>query len=138
MKFRLVTPEKIALETEIDSVTLPTVTGEVTILPHHAALVSQLGYGELTLRQASGEHLFAVSGGFVSVTNDEVEVLAESADHADEIDTEQAEAAKMRAEKLREAANTELEIAEATVALERALAQIKVAQRKRRHHVRTP
>jgi len=101
-------------------------------------MVSQLGYGELTLRQSGGEHLFAVSGGFVSVAGDEIEILAESADQADVIDIQKAEEAKARAEKLREAANTELEIAEATVALERALAQIKVAQRKHRHHVRTP
>lgn len=138
MKFRLITPEKIALEAEVDSITVPTVTGEITILPQHVALVSQLGSGELTLRQKDREHHYAVSGGFLSVAQDEVEILAESADSADDIDAQQAEAAKERAEKLREEANTEHEIAEATGALEHALAQIKVAQRKRRHHTLTP
>lgn len=133
MKFRLITPEKVAFEAEAQSITLPTVSGEITLLPGHAPLVSQLDHGELVVRGA-GEHVFAVSGGFVSVTGDRVEVLAESADHADEIDAQQAEEAKARAEQLREAARGEMEIADAAAALARALAQLKVVHRKRRHH----
>lgn len=138
MKFRLVTPEKIAFEAETTSVSVPTVMGEITILPHHAALTGQLGSGELIVRDSTSEHVFAVNGGFISVANDEIEVLAESADHADEIDLQKAEEARARAEKLREEAQGEMEIADATAALGRALAQIKVAQRKHRHHARTP
>ncbi len=135
MKFRLITPEKITYEAEISSVTLPTVAGEITVLPGHIPLVSQLGHGELIVRDKQ-EHAFAVSGGFVTVKTDEVEVLAESADHADEIDLQKAEEARARAEKLREAAEGEMELAEAAAALGRALAQIKVAQRKHKHHSR--
>ena len=136
LHFRLITPEKIAFEAAISSVTLPTSTGEITVLPDHLPLMSQLGHGELVVRAKGEEHLFAVSGGFVSITGGSVDVLAEAADHADEVDIQKAEEAKARAEKLREAAQGEEEIATATAALERALAQIKVANRKHKHHSR--
>lgn len=135
MKFRLITPEKVAFESNARGVTLPTTTGEITILPGHIPLVSQLGHGELIVGD-DREHTFAVSGGFASVTGESVDVLAEAADHADEIDLQKAEEAKARAEKLRETAQGEEAIATATAALERALAQIKVAHRKRKHHLR--
>ncbi|MEK7461171.1 MAG: ATP synthase F1 subunit epsilon [Patescibacteria group bacterium] len=135
MKFRLITPERIAFEADIQSITLPTMTGEITVLPGHIPLVSQLGHGELIIRDKQ-EHAFAVAGGFVSVMGETVDVLAESADHADEIDLQKAEEAKARSEKLREAAQGEEELATASAALERALAQIKVAGRKRKHHLR--
>lgn len=134
--FKLVTPERVAFEADLASLTVPTTSGEITILPGHIPLVSQLGHGEMILRDHQ-EHLFAVSGGFLSVLGDTVQVLAESATHADEIDLQKAEEARQRAEKLREAAEGELEIAEAAAALERALAQIKVGQRKHRHHSKT-
>lgn len=137
MKFRLIIPEKVVFEADISSVTIPTDSGEITILPQHVSLTSVLAPGEMTVR-SSKEHIFAVASGFVMVTADQVDVLAEAADHADEIDLQKAEEARARAERLREAAQSEMEIAEATAALERALAQIKVANRKRRHHARTP
>lgn len=135
LTFSLITPEKITFQrTGINSVTIPTTTGEITILPGHIPLVSQIGHGELIIRDDS-EHFFALSGGFVSVANDAVDILAESAIHADEIDLEQAEAARARATKLREEAVGEQAIAEASAALERALTQLRVANRKRRHRV---
>lgn len=133
--FKLVTPERVAFEAELRSLTVPTTSGEITILPGHIPLVSQLGHGEMILRDKT-DHVFAVSGGFISVAGDTVQILAESATHADEIDLEKAEEARQRAEKLRESAQGEMEIAEASAALERALAQIKVGQRKRSHHSR--
>ena len=135
MKFRLITPEKVIVEAEMSSVTLPAATGEITILPGHVPLVAQLGHGEMVIRDDK-EHTYAVAGGFVTVNPEGVQVLAESADHTDEIDSEKAEAARAQAEKLREAAQSEEEIAVATGALERALAQLKVAGRKRKHHTR--
>lgn len=136
MIFRLITPEKVAFEADITSVTIPTETGEITILPGHVPLTSVLASGEMVVRDTQDHH-FAVAGGFVMVTTDRVDILAETADHADEVDLQQAEEARARAENMREAAQGEMEIAEATAALDRALAQIKVSQRKHRHHART-
>lgn len=139
MKLQLVTPEKITFTADITQLTLPTSTGEITILPGHIPLVSQLAHGELVVRDTTGSlHHFAVAGGFLSIMGNNVRVLAESAEHEDEIDLEKAEEAKQRAEKLREEAQSHEEISTALAALERSLAAIKVAQRKHRHRTRTP
>lgn len=138
MKFQLVTPEKIAFEAEVKQLTLPTTSGELTILPGHVPLVSQLAHGALAVQDERGAvHYFAVAGGFLSVTSSGIRILAESADHEDDVDLAAAETAKRRALKLRDEAADHEEIATAVAALERSLAAIRVAQRKHRHRAKT-
>lgn len=135
LKFRLITPDKIAFEADASRVTVPTATGEITILPGHIPLVSQLVHGELTVADAnSKEYHFAVTSGFLSVSGNELKAIVESADNENEIDIQRAEEGRIRAEQLKEKAQSEEEIAIAGASLERALAQIKVAGRKHRHH----
>ena len=86
LKLEIVTPEKRVLEAEVDSVTIPTASGEVGILPNHAPLISALKPGVL-------------SGGFVEVNSNKVSVLADTAETADEIDLELAKADREIAEK---------------------------------------
>lgn len=99
IKFKIVTPEKNIYENEIFQVTIPTVEGEITILPHHIPLVSVLKAGELRLKDKTGEHSLAISGGFLEVKGDnEVVILADHAERVPEIDIQKAEAAKQKAE----------------------------------------
>ena len=138
MKFEITTPERTVYEAEVDSVTVPTSTGEITVLPHHIPLVSQLVPGELTVRQGGEVTHLAVSGGFVEVRQgNEVVILADSAERAEEIDAARAEAARGRAKAAMEANHQDAEkFAEATAGLERSLARLKVAKRARHrgHH----
>ena len=101
LNFQLVTPEKTVLSQEVASLTCPTTMGEITILPHHVPLVAELKAGELHAKTADNQDSFIfVSGGFVQVNADsKVIVLADSAEHHYEIDAQQAEEAKQRAEK---------------------------------------
>lgn len=71
------------------------------ILPNHSALLTTLGFGEVIVRpSAGGEEFFAIGGGFAEVQPTKVIVLADSAEHANEIDIERAEKARERAEQL--------------------------------------
>ena len=71
------------------------------ILPNHSALLTTLGFGEVIVRpSAGGEEFFAIGGGFAEVQPTKVIVLADSAEHADEIDIERAENARREAERL--------------------------------------
>ncbi|MDO8526314.1 MAG: ATP synthase F1 subunit epsilon [Deltaproteobacteria bacterium] len=77
MKLKIVTPEKLILEQEADSVTLPGTEGEMTILPTHAAMTATLKAGKLTYRSGgskSGESL-SIGGGFVEVYKNHVLVI---------------------------------------------------------------
>jgi F-type H+-transporting ATPase subunit epsilon len=76
-----------------------TTEGELGILPGHAPLLGELAAGGVvTIYQSGGAQLLvAVHGGFLSVTEEGVTVLAEVAELADDIDTSRAQAALQRA-----------------------------------------
>ncbi len=84
----IVTPERLAWKGEASALVLPTIDGEVGILPKHEPYVTVLGAGEgrITTLDGSIEYI-AIIGGFVQVRPDRVVVLAESADLSGELDT---------------------------------------------------
>ncbi len=99
LRLEIVTPEKRVLDADVDSVTLPTATGEAGILPNHAPLISALKPGLLTYSAKGSSEKLAVSGGFVEVNSNNVTVLADTAETADEIDLEAARSDREVAEK---------------------------------------
>src|SRR3954471_20024643 len=99
LKLEIVTPEKRVLDAEVDSVTVPTASGEAGILPHHAPLVSALKPGVLAYSVKGSTDRIAVSGGFVEVNNDKVAVLVDVAETAAEIDAATAKNDRESAEK---------------------------------------
>jgi F-type H+-transporting ATPase subunit epsilon len=131
LRLEIVTPEKRVLDAEVDSVTVPTASGEVGILPNHAPLVSALKPGILTYAVKGSSERLAVSGGFVEVNNDKVAVLVDLAETQGDIDLSAAQAAREEAEKSISAAGT-LPADEAEIsreALEHAQARVAVAGR---------
>ena len=123
------------LETEVDSLTLPTELGEITILPNHIPLVANLAPGEIRYKAGSKQDFFAVSGGVIEVRkNHEVVVLADSAEFGHEIDVARAEQARERARKtMSESYKDEKSFAGAAIGLEKHLARLKVARKHRTH-----
>lgn len=85
-------------ESDVESVTLPTPDGLITVLPRHIPLVTLLVPGELKYRKEGAEHFLAVSRGIVEVRpGSQLVILADSAERAEHIDLERAEAARARA-----------------------------------------
>jgi F-type H+-transporting ATPase subunit epsilon len=99
LTLEIVTPDARVYTDTIDSVVIPTVEGEVGILPGHIPLLAQVEHGELRVTKGSDTQLLAVSGGFVEVEGDKVHVLAEHAISEDKIDEKAVEEALKRAEK---------------------------------------
>ncbi len=133
LKLRIITPERVVFDEEnIDSVTLPGVLGEMTILPQHAPIMTELRHGPVLFRRAVEEVDLALSGGFMEVRDDTVIVLADAAERSDEIDLSRAEEARRKAqEELTDRQGT-VDIARAMAALERAQARLRVVDRRRR------
>jgi F-type H+-transporting ATPase subunit epsilon len=92
LKLEIVTPEKKVVDTEADSVTIPTASGEAGIMPNHAPLISALKPGILAYTNRGATERVAIAGGFVEVSHDKVSVLADSAETAGQIDTASARA----------------------------------------------
>jgi len=133
LRLEIVTPEKLAYADDVDSVVCPGVEGELGVLPHHAPLLTTLGYGELRIRKGGREEYFAIAGGFLQVRPDKVVVMAETADMSSEIDLQRALAAKAEAERALEAGFVEpADLSMARAQLQRALLRIRVAERRHR------
>lgn len=99
LKLEIVTPEKRVVDETVDSVTVPTLTGEAGILPNHAPLISVLKPGILTFTNKGTTERLAVDGGFVEVSSDKVSVMTDTAEGPAEINVDAARAEKDAAEK---------------------------------------
>jgi F-type H+-transporting ATPase subunit epsilon len=106
LKLEIVTPEKKVFDESVDSVTVPTASGEAGILPNHAPLISALKPGILSYTLKGTTERLAVSGGFVEVSSNSVSVLTDTAEVASEIDAETARAERDAAEKALSARST--------------------------------
>jgi F-type H+-transporting ATPase subunit epsilon len=133
LRFELVSPERIVYsDDDVDMVLVPGADGELGILPNHAPLLTALGVGELRIRKGSEEECFAVHGGFMEVLANKVIVMADTAEHADEIDLARAEAARERVERRYRERPDGLDMARLQAALRRSRVRLKVARRRRR------
>jgi F-type H+-transporting ATPase subunit epsilon len=134
----VVTAERELYNGEANMVNAPGAEGQLGILPRHAALLTFLKPGVLRIELNDGEETLFVSGGFLEVSDNNVTVLADTAEHAEEIDQARAEEARRRAEERLTQARSAGERAELEGALERALNRLKVADLARRRGRRRP
>jgi F-type H+-transporting ATPase subunit epsilon len=131
IQLEVVSPERRAYTDEVDMVIVPGIDGELGILPHHTRLISALGIGELRIKKGGTEQILFISGGFVEVRADKVVVMADLAEHSDEIDEQRAVEARKRAEAELEQARAPADIARVRAALQTALMRERIAVRRR-------
>jgi F-type H+-transporting ATPase subunit epsilon len=98
LTLEIVTPEAKVYSDSIDSVVIPTVQGEIGILPGHIPLLTQIEHGELRVTKGTETQWLAVGNGFAQIDGDTVRVLAETAITEEKIDEHAVEAAMKRAE----------------------------------------
>ncbi len=128
LHLEVVTPERRVLAEQVNSVTVPGRSGEMQILPGHAALISELQTGVLTYNLDGTNFQLHVSGGFIEVNNDKVSVLAEIAERPEEIDAARARLAREHTEKqLSSWSGTEEEFEKARVRLEKSMVRLQLA-----------
>lgn len=106
LTLEIVTPEAKVYSDTIDSVVIPTLVGEIGILPGHIPLLTQIADGELRVTKGGNTELLAIGGGFAEIEGDQVRVLAERAITEDDIDEKAVEEALKRAQKELENAKT--------------------------------
>ena len=128
----VVTAERELYNGEANLVSAPGSEGRLGILPRHAALLTTLAPGDLRIELNGAEEPLFVSGGFLEVSDDNVTVLADTAEHAEEIDQARAAEARRRAQERLAQAQSNVERAELQAALERAIARLRVAELARR------
>lgn len=141
MNLKLVTLGGVKLEEAVYSVTIPTIDGEISVLPSHEPLVTVAKDGVITVRRRQEDsdnqlEYFAISGGVVKIDYSSVQILVDEADHGDDIIEAETQAALERAIKARDEAGDQVEREKAKQLIDRHLVRLKVAdlhRRKRRH-----
>ena len=99
LNLEIVTPEKKVLSETVDAVTVPTASGEVGILQNHAPLISSLKAGVLSYTKEGATQRMVIAGGFVEVSQNNVSILSDIAETADEINVENARIERETAER---------------------------------------
>ncbi|MCL6096816.1 MAG: ATP synthase F1 subunit epsilon [Patescibacteria group bacterium] len=127
----IITPTKVLLKEEVDEITLPTVNGEISILPNHVDLLTKVKPGEMVIKRNNKTELFAIMGGFLEVTNNHVNVLADHAVRAEDIEISKVEEARQRAEKAMKDKVSEKQYEELQDEIRRTALELKVARRRK-------
>jgi len=131
-QLKIVTPEKVLYQDEVDAVTVPTPEGEITVLSGHLPIISAVNPGELKIKKGEGHEYFSVTRGVLEVDGKSVTLLTDAAESANAIDEKRAEEAKERAKKLMEGVKQSEEgYADAVAQMERALSRLRIAKKRR-------
>jgi F-type H+-transporting ATPase subunit epsilon len=132
LRLDFVSQDHMVFSGEVTEILAPGSEGQLGILPKHAPLMTILAPGEILIKRENDTDLsFAVSGGWMEVRPDHVNILARTAERSDEIDLERAQAAKARAEE-RLAASVDRESrAQLEIALRRSQIRLRVGRRQK-------
>ena len=133
LRVEVVTGEReVLVEDDVDMVVAPGIEGQFGILPRHAPLVTTLTPGELRITKGGDERVLAIGGGFLEAGPTRVMVLADTAEHAEEIDIARAEEARRRAQDALTNRRGDVDPAGLHAAMQRSAVRLRVAQRRRR------
>ncbi len=125
-QLQIVTPEKIAFSENVNYAIFPGADGDLGVLPHHAALLSELAIGAIAVTIGATKKVFAISGGFLEVRDNSATVVADTVEAASEIDVARAQKAQESAMHQAETGN-DYDKKEAELRLKRSLNRLKIA-----------
>ena len=127
----ILTPESQVFSGEADEILVPSVNGQIGILPGHISLLTQILPGEIEIKTKGKTQYIAIMGGYLEVNKNHVNILGDYAVRAEDIEIAKAEQAKTKAEKLKKEKVSEQDMAEIEANLRKSLLELKVAKRKR-------
>jgi F-type H+-transporting ATPase subunit epsilon len=125
----IATPERLLIQQRVTEAQIPAAGGMIGVLPEHAALLSEMGTGQLSYTGGEGRRTMFVSGGWLQILNNHVRVLTDRAEMANEIDVARAEASLKRAQE-RLTQPGYIDVARALNAMKRAEARLAAARSK--------
>jgi len=132
LHLKIITPKKIVLDMEVNSVTIPTVSGEVTILPRHSKLFSIITEGIIKFKTSTEEDYLAIGGGYLETDGIDISILVSKAYGQDEIDEEMINKANSEAQKILSQPASEKDRAEAISMMRRAVIDSKLLKKRKK------
>lgn len=131
LRLKVITPRKVVIDETINSVSVPTEDGEITVLPHHAKLFSLLVEGIVKIRKSGSENDLAIGGGYIETDGETVKVLVSRAYGQGEIDQDLTNKAIEKAKQILSQSKDEKERAEAMTILRRSVIDSKLLKRRK-------
>lgn len=131
MSLKIITPKKLVKEEQINSISVPTSNGEITILPHHVNLFSLMVEGIIKIKKKGEEEFLSVGGGYIQTDGEKVVVLVSRAYGQSEIDEKSIDKALEAAKKIIKESKDENEKIEALATLRRAVIDSKLLKRRK-------
>ncbi|MCL6096933.1 MAG: ATP synthase F1 subunit epsilon [Patescibacteria group bacterium] len=134
LHLEIITPEKVVYRDDVNEISAETVNGQITILPNHVGLVTQITPGELIVKKNNKNYYLAVMGGFLEIVKNNVTILSDYAIRSEDIEANKVLEAQKRAEKLAKEASekaSEKDFALAETQLRRAILELKVAKKRK-------
>lgn len=125
-KLKIVTPRGIYKETDVEMLNLRTTAGQIGILANHIPLASGIEISEMNYIENGERKIFAISGGFVYVNEEETTIIANAIESPEEININRAQEAKQRAEGRLKTTQSDIDILRAEIALKKAINRIHV------------
>lgn len=132
LHLKIITPKKIVLEEEVLSVSIPTTSGEITVLPKHEKLFSIITEGIIKIKKKEEEDYLSIGGGYLETDGRELNILVSRAYGQSEIDEEMINQATEEAKKILSQPVSEQEKGEAIAMMRRAILDSKLLK-KRKH-----
>lgn len=137
LHLQLVTLTGTKFDDDVYEVVLPTLDGEIGILQNHMPLISVATAGAVAVKRNRGDtdsqrEFFAISGGVIEIEHNQLKVIVDEADHADNINEAEAEAAHERAKQMVAEAKDQVSLEHAQQIVDRSGARLEVAKLKRR------
>ena len=129
LTIEIVTPDRAIVHETVDEARLPGAEGYLGVLPGHTPLLATLQVGEIWFRRGSEETYLHAAFGFAEILPDRIRILARTAERADEIDLERAEASASRARERLESKAGDVDFERARIALLKSLSRLQVARR---------
>lgn len=137
IRLKLVTLSGTKFDDEVYEVLLPTMSGEIGVLPGHMPLISVATHGVIKVRRKPTDpddfmELFATNGGVIEVADNVLSVLVDEADDSEEINEAEAKEAYELAQKMKAEAKDQVSLEQAQSLIDRHAVRLQVAELKRR------
>lgn len=138
IRLQLVTLDGVKFDEDVYEVLLPTLEGEIGVLPGHMPIISVATHGAIMVRRKASDRddmmeYYATNGGVIEVEDNILKVLVDEADQADEINEQEAQKALDLAKKMKAEAKDQVSLDQAQSLIDRQSVRLQVAGLKRRH-----
>ncbi len=128
-QFEIVTPTRTLDKGQVNYVRCPGMDGSFGVMANHLEGIIALSIGEIKVTIDGKEEYLATSGGYTEITDEKMQLLVESVEDSDEIDTDRAKRSLERAQVRKEKHSLEIDGARVELSLDRALNRLRVARR---------